>query len=118
MVELLKCKIHGVKATGADKNYEGSISIDKGWMDLAGILPFEKVHVWNRNNGTRHVTYAMASPKGSSEIISNGPAAFLVNPGDVLIIAAFIHVDDVRAPYFKPKIVLFDAQNTPYLKPV
>ncbi|MEZ4819170.1 MAG: aspartate 1-decarboxylase [Bdellovibrionota bacterium] len=42
MIELLKCKLHGVKATGADKDYEGSILIDSAWMEMAGIHEYEK----------------------------------------------------------------------------
>ena len=116
MIELLKCKLHGVKATGADKDYEGSILIDSAWMEMAGIYEYEKVHVWNRSNGTRHITYAIAAEPGSKAIISNGPAAFMVNPGDILIIAAFTHIEEVKAPYHKPKVVLFDQDFNPYYK--
>ncbi len=83
---------------------------------MAGILEYEKVHVWNRDNGTRHVTYAIAGEAGSGAIISNGPAAHLVNSGDRLIIAAFVQIEEARAPYFKPKIILFDQDRQAYLK--
>lgn len=116
MIEVLKCKLHGVTATGADKDYEGSIIIDQAWMEMAGIHEYEKVHVWNRTQGTRHVTYAISAKPGSKEIVSNGPAAFLVNPGDVLIIAAFTNIEEARAPYYKPKIVLFDQDRNPFYK--
>lgn len=116
MLEILKCKLHGVVATGADKDYEGSILIDQSWMEMVGMVPYEKVHVWNRTNGSRHVTYAIPAKPGSGEVISNGPAAFLVEKGDVLIIAAFRWVDEVKAQYQKPKIAIFDDGKTPRLK--
>ncbi|MCB0272700.1 MAG: aspartate 1-decarboxylase [Bdellovibrionales bacterium] len=118
MVEILKCKLHGVIATGADKDYEGSILIDQSWMELAGILPYELVHVWNRTNGSRHITYAIPTTPGSGDIISNGPAAFMVDKGDILIIAAFTQLEEAKAHHFKPKIVLFDKDYNPYLKQV
>ncbi|MCK5457905.1 MAG: aspartate 1-decarboxylase, partial [Melioribacteraceae bacterium] len=40
---LLKSKIHRATVTGADLNYEGSISIDKTLCDKADLIEFEKV---------------------------------------------------------------------------
>lgn len=117
MIEVLKCKLHCVKATGADKDYEGSIIIDQAWMDMAGLVEYEKVHVWNRTNGSRHVTYAISAPAGSGQIISNGPAAFLVSKGDVLVIAAFRLMEEAKASYHKPRILLFDDNQQARLKP-
>ena len=37
-VTVLKSKIHRATVTGADLNYEGSISIDKELLKAAGIL--------------------------------------------------------------------------------
>ena len=45
MRTMLKGKIHRAHVTGADIDYEGSITLDPVLMDAADILPFEQVHV-------------------------------------------------------------------------
>jgi aspartate 1-decarboxylase len=47
--------------TRADLNYEGSIALDPALMEAAEILPFEKVEVYNINNGQRFATYAIVA---------------------------------------------------------
>ena len=116
MIQILKSKIHGVTATGADLHYEGSIAIDQSLMELAGILEFEKVAVWNKTNGSRHETYAIKAPPGSGEITVNGAAAHLVKKGDELIIAAFTYLSPKEATTHKPTIVLIKDHNKGYLK--
>lgn len=74
-IEILKSKIHNVTVTGANLNYMGSVTIDEELMDAAGLVEHEKVHVLNRNNGERLVTYVIRGKKGSGEICLNGPAA-------------------------------------------
>ena len=119
MLQMLKAKIHGVTATGADLEYEGSIAIDQSLMEMAGILEYEKVHVWNKTNGNRHETYAIKAPPGSGEITVNGAAAHLTKKGDELIIAAFMFLDQKEAVAHKPTVVLIKdkTKNTGYLKP-
>jgi aspartate 1-decarboxylase len=117
MLQILKGKIHSVKATGADLHYEGSIAIDQTLMEMAGILEFEKVHVWNKTNGSRHETYAIPAEPGSGIITVNGAAAHLVKAGDELIIAAFMYIDAKEAASYKPKIVLIKEGNRGYIKP-
>jgi aspartate 1-decarboxylase len=116
MIQMLKCKIHGVTATGADLHYEGSIAIDQSLMELAGIVEFEKVAVWNKTNGSRHETYAIKAPPGSGEITINGAAAHLVKKGDELIIASFMYLDPKQVSNHKPTIVLIKSNNQGYLK--
>lgn len=116
MIQILKAKIHGVTATGADLHYEGSIAIDQSLMEMAGILEFEKVAVWNKTNGSRHETYAIKAPPGSGEITVNGAAAHLVKKGDELIIAAFTNLSPFEATKHTPTIVLIKDHNKGYLK--
>ncbi|HNJ24606.1 MAG TPA: aspartate 1-decarboxylase, partial [Microthrixaceae bacterium] len=40
-------KIHRATVTGADVDYEGSVTIDRDLLDAAGILEWEEVHVWD-----------------------------------------------------------------------
>jgi aspartate 1-decarboxylase len=48
---MLKSKIHRATITDADLNYEGSISIDIELMKQANLYEFEKVDIYNINNG-------------------------------------------------------------------
>ena len=86
---LFKSKIHRATVTQADLDYEGSVTIDAELMRAADILPYEKVHIWNRTNGSRLETYALEAPAGSGVICVNGAAAHHAQPGDIVIIATF-----------------------------
>jgi len=107
-IEVLKSKIHNVTVTGADLNYVGSVTIDEDLMDAAGLVEHEKVHVLDRNNGERLVTYVIKGQRGSGEICLNGPAARKVAPGDVVIIMAFASITPEEAVSFKPRIIFPD----------
>jgi len=72
---MLKSKLHRVRVTEADLNYEGSLTIDASLMKAAGILPFELVRVYNINNGERFETYAIEGLTDSGVICLNGAAA-------------------------------------------
>ena len=78
LVKMMKGKIHRATVTGADLNYEGSIGIDEGLLEAAGLLPGESVHIWNVNTGARLETYTIVAERGSGEIRLNGAAARLV----------------------------------------
>ena len=108
---MLKSKIHRAKVTDADVNYEGSLTLDPSLLKAADIVPFEEVHVWNVTRGTRFRTYAMLGEAGSNVVCANGAAALLVEPGDLVIIATFVHVDDADVKDFHPRIVHVDEQN-------
>ena len=109
---LFKSKIHRATVTQADLDYEGSVTIDGALMRAADILPYEKVHIWNRSNGSRLETYALEGPEGSGTICVNGAAAHLARPGDMVIIATFAEaVDEAEARAWTPTVVHVDAQN-------
>ena len=82
-------KLHRVTTTAAQVDYIGSCAIDRHLMDAAGILPNEKIHLWNTTNGEQLVTYAIEAPRGSGIISVNGSAAHRARVGDILILAAF-----------------------------
>jgi len=94
-IEILKSKIHNV-------------TIDEELMDAAGLVEHEKVHVLNRNNGERLVTYVIRGKKGSGEICLNGPAARKIQVGDVVIIMAFATITPEEARSFVPRIIFPD----------
>jgi len=95
--------------TDANLNYEGSISIDTKLMEAANLLEFERVEVYNCNNGERFATYVI--PGKAGEICLNGAAARLVHTGDLVIIASYIQVPDEACHGFKPKLVFVDSKN-------
>lgn len=109
MRAMLKSKIHRARVTDANIDYEGSITIDKGLMAAADILPYERVEVLNINNGARFDTYAIEGERG--EICVNGAAARLAVKGDIVIILTYCYVSDSEAGNCAPKLVYVDAKN-------
>ena len=108
---MLKSKIHRATVTGADLNYEGSITIDKDLLEKADIKPYEQVQIYNISNGERFETYVIEGDRGSGEICLNGAAARLVHKGDLIIIASYVMVPEEKAKGFKPKYVFVDEYN-------
>ena len=104
-------KIHRATVTVADVDYEGSVTIDADLLDTAGILEWEEVHIWDVTNGARLATYAIAGPRGSGVIGINGAAAHLIHPGDLVILATFVELDDAEAREHQPTAVFVDDQN-------
>lgn len=109
--EMLKSKIHRATLTRVELHYEGSIGVDEGLIEAAGILPYEAVHVWNVSSGQRFQTYLMPAPRGSGEICLNGAAARLGQPGDLVIVATFCWVEEEAAHQHRPTIVRVDGGN-------
>jgi aspartate 1-decarboxylase len=110
-LNMLKGKIHRATVTHAELHYEGSIAIDGDLLDAAGIREYEQIHAWNVNNGERFVTYALRAEEGSGIISVNGSAAHRAQPGDLVIIAAFVTLTQVEVEQHKPKLVYVDADN-------
>jgi aspartate 1-decarboxylase len=104
---MCKSKIHHATVTGADLHYVGSIGIDAALLRLTDIVPGEQVSLWNVNNGQRIETYAIALPEGSGQVVVNGAAARLFQPGDAVIIVAFCLTDEPVVP----RMIAVDAQN-------
>lgn len=118
MRTMLKSKIHRATVTAADLHYEGSLTIDAHLMELAQILPYEMVYVYNVNNGERFETYAITGEPGSGVICLNGAAARKGAPGDLLIIATFAAYDAAELKDHQPIMVYVDSRNRPKLPAV
>ena len=108
---MLKSKIHRATVTDANLDYEGSIAIDTALMETAGILPFEKVEIYNITNGNRFSTYAIEGGRDSGEICINGAAAHLAKKGDIVIIAKYGVFEESEVPGFAPVLVYVDEAN-------
>lgn len=109
MRELLKSKIHRAVVTGADLNYEGSITIDRDLCNEADIKEYEKVDIYDINNGARFSTYVIFGNRG--EVILNGAAARLVHVGDLIIIASYAYYTENEFKNYSPKIIQVDERN-------
>ena len=109
---MMNSKIHRAQVTQADLNYVGSITIDQDILDAVGMLPNEKVHIVNNNNGARFETYIIAGERGSGVICVNGAAARLVQKGDIVIIISYVYVDNNEVADHKPTVAIMGENNT------
>lgn len=113
-IPILYSKIHRATVTAADLHYEGSITIDRVLMDLAGLLPHQQVQIYNITNGHRFETYVMEGVAGSGCIQINGAAAHRAGIGDMIIIAAYAAMPHADAAAWHPRVVLVDSANRPH----
>ena len=112
LLTMLKAKLHRATVTEANLNYTGSITIDRHLMDESGLLPHEKVQIVNINNGARVETYVIEGPRNSGIICLNGAAARLVQPGDKIIVMAYVQLTPEEANGFEPRVLLLNDDNT------
>ncbi|MFL2567032.1 MAG: aspartate 1-decarboxylase [Schleiferiaceae bacterium] len=110
-IEVLFSKIHRVTVTGADLNYVGSITIDKSLIEAARLIEGQKVSIVNVNNGSRFDTYIIPGTRNSGEIKLNGPAARLVEKGDVIIIISYASMTLDEAKNHKPTVIFPDEKS-------
>ncbi len=105
---MLLSKIHRANITMRDLNYVGSITIDKIFLDKTGMLPGEKVDIYNISNGNRFATYILEGKAGSGIIGINGAAARLVSINDKVIIASYGLLDEEELKNYSQKILVVD----------
>jgi len=110
---MLRSKIHRATVTGADLEYEGSVTIDSNLLARADILPHQEVEIWNVTNGERFRTYALEGKPGSGVVCINGAAAHKARRGDLVIIATFGWMSEAECRVWEPKVVFVDARNRP-----
>lgn len=106
-INLLKSKLHRVKLTNVEINYEGSCAIDILLMEAASINEYEMLHIYNISNGSRFTTYAIKAEKDSGIISFNGAAAYKGKVGDILIICTYAEIEQKKVELYKPKLVYF-----------
>ena len=103
-IQLLKSKLHRIRVTEANLDYEGSLTLDPDDMEAVGILPYEKILCANVENGNRFETYAIAGRRGSRVCCLNGAAAHKGKVGDRLIVMAFASFTPEEAAGWQPKV--------------
>ncbi len=108
---MLKGKLHRVTVTHSELEYEGSCAIDQHLLETAGIREYEQIEIYNVTNGERFTTYAILAEADSGVISINGAAAHKADPGDIIIICAYIGLNQQELASFKPKLVYVDEKN-------
>jgi aspartate 1-decarboxylase len=108
---LLKSKLHRVRVTASELEYEGSCAIDENLLDAADIREYERIEIYNVNNGERFATYAIRGQRGSGMISVNGAAARKAAVGDILIIATYSQYSEMELANFVPTLVYVDDKN-------
>jgi aspartate 1-decarboxylase len=112
LIHVLKSKIHRAQVTAGDVQYEGSLGIDRDLMEKVGLLPYERILCGNTANGERFETYAIATERGSGQIILNGATALLGKRGDRLTIMSFAEMELSEAKAWKPQVIVLGEGNT------
>jgi aspartate 1-decarboxylase len=110
---ILYSKIHRATVTAANLHYEGSITIDRRLMDLADLLPYQQVQIYNISNGARFETYVIEGVADSGSVQINGAAAHKAGVGDLIIVAAYVAMPRQEAATWEPKVVQVDRHNRP-----
>lgn len=106
-IEVLKSKLHRIKVTEANLDYEGSLTLDPDDMEAVGIVPYEKILVADVENGNRFETYSIAGRRGSHVCCLNGAAAHKGKVGDRVIVMSFASVTPEEAEGWQPRVKHF-----------
>lgn len=110
-VTMLQAKLHRARVTHSELEYEGSCAIDGHLLDTAGIREYQQIDIYNITNGERFTTYAIRAQDNSGIISVNGAAAHKANPGDVIIICAYVQLDQRELAAYKPTLVYVNESN-------
>jgi len=111
LTTMLKAKLHRAHVTHAELEYEGSCAIDGQLLQAADIHEYEQIEIYNITNGERFTTYAIRAEDGSGIISVNGAAAHKANVGDIIIIAAYVGLNQQELASYKPKLVYLNESN-------
>lgn len=111
MIRMLQGKLHRVRVTEADLNYEGSCGIDGALLEASGIREFQHIEIYNIENGERFTTYAIKAAWDTGVICLNGAAARMAAVGDHLIICAYSEYTEDELLKYKPVVVVVDESN-------
>jgi len=111
-IEVIRAKLHDIRVTDADLDYQGSVTLDPEHCEAVGIVPLEFVEIWNKHSGARISTYVIWGERGSRCCVLNGAAARTCQPGDPVIIVARTSVLLTDIESMRPKVALLDADNS------
>lgn len=110
--KFVKSKIQGLRITGKELHYEGSLELDANLLSAADISPGEMVQVVNVNNGARFETYVIAGKSGSGSCVLKGGAARLGEVGDELIVMSTSYLAEPEGKQYRMIKVSVDTNNS------
>lgn len=110
-ITMLSAKLHRVRVTHSELEYEGSCAIDEALLEAADIRELQAIDIYNINNGERFSTYAIRAKRDSGTISVNGAAARKAAPGDLLIIAIYGAYNRVEASAHQPTLIYVNSNN-------
>ena len=105
LLHIHKSKVHRVKLTQANLNYEGSTKIDEDLMDAVMLLKGEKVQRVNNNNSERIEIYIFKGERGSFMVFLNGAAVRKAAVGNISSIMSYPLMTPEAAKSFKHNTV-------------
>jgi aspartate 1-decarboxylase len=108
---MFRAKVHRIRVTECDVAYEGSLTLDTTLMSAAKMIPYERIEVYNIDNGKRFATYLIEGEPGSGQCCVNGAAAHMVTEGNRLILATYTTLDDAELAGYQPTVVVVDDAN-------
>jgi aspartate 1-decarboxylase len=111
MIAVIRAKLHDIRVTDADIDYQGSVTLDPDHCEAVGILPLEFVEIWNKNSGARITTYVIWGERGSRCCVLNGAAARTCQPGDAVIVVARTNVLPAQIETVRPRVAIMDGEN-------
>ncbi|HEX4025154.1 MAG TPA: aspartate 1-decarboxylase [Steroidobacteraceae bacterium] len=110
-IAVIRAKLHDIRVTDADIDYQGSVTLDPEHCEAVGIVPLEFVEIWNKNSGARLTTYVIWGQRGSRCCVLNGAAARTCQPGDPVIIVARTSVLPAQIESVRPRIAIMQPDN-------
>lgn len=110
-ITMLKTKLHRARVTHVELEYEGSCAIDSNLLDASGIREYEQIEIYDVTNGERFTTYAIRAEAGSGIISINGAAAHKASVDDVVIICAYVGLNQQELATYKPTLIYVNENN-------
>ena len=112
LITVLKSKLN-LKVTGANRECEGSITLDKDLMEAAHLYPYERVEVNGKHTLSRIITYVIEGERGSGVCELNGGAANHFNEGEFIHVNCFatLMFTELETMHYRPIIVKTDENN-------
>jgi len=104
-------KIHRARVTHCELNYNGSMGIDRDYIDAAEMIVGQRIDVLNVNTGARFSTYIIEEPRGSKNFGVYGAAAHLAKKEDIVIIIAYAQMTREEALAHKPITLIMNEKN-------
>jgi len=94
MKTVLKAKISEIKITGANHNYEGSLTLDTDIMEKLNIVEGEQIFINSKYGEGRIMTYILPGKRGSDICELNGGACNHFEVGEIVHLLFFTQIND------------------------